>query len=270
MSSPSPPTIKSAPLPPSRKSFPAPPSMNSDWSSPSIKSSPSVPMIWWTLESSGVIWTLGSSGVGSSAAAPINPPPGTPWEMLTSSVGASATATTSTLMVCSTVVMVSPPSASVAVAVTVSVKSSPEFGDGVTVRLASCSATVITVPSGFTISVIVHVPSPLSAPAESSASRGTPEMVMESVSEPSVSVRFASMASEIAVSSSPVVSSITCNCGSSAMAATSTLMVPVVEAVSPPAVVDVAVTVRSKSSSESGSGSRKISPPSSKSPGGIL
>ena len=77
------------------------------------------------------------------------------------------------------------------------------------------------------------------------------------------------MVSAIAVSSSPVVPSITCNVGSSAMAATSTLMVPVVEASSPSNVLDVAVTVNVKSSSESGAGSRKISPPSSKSPGGI-
>ena len=107
-------------------------------------------------------------------------------------------------------------------------------------------------------------------PADSSAPSGTPEMVTESVSEPSASKSSAEILSGMSVSSLPSVSPMTWNTGASAMAATSTLMVPVVEAVCPSEVVDVAVTVRSKSSSELGAGRNRMSPPSSNRPSGIV
>ena len=81
--------------------------------------------------------------------------------------------------------------ASVEVAVTVSVKSASLFDGGVIVRPDSCAG------------VSVQLPPPLSVPADSAAPAGTPVMVIDSVSEPSVSVSAEEIVSGIAVSSLP-------------------------------------------------------------------
>ncbi len=105
-------------------------------------------------------------------------------------VGASLTAATETSMV-PMVVAMSVPSASVEVAVTVSWKSSSEFAGGVMVRPTNMPADRVQVPSRFGV------------PAESVAPAGTPEMVIDRDSEPSVSVSAEEMSNEIAVSSAP-------------------------------------------------------------------
>src|SRR6185295_10767655 len=97
------------------------------------------------------------------------------------SVGASATALTVTARL-DDVDAVTPP-VSVEVAVTPSVKSASEFAGGVIVRPASWA------------DVNVKTPPPWFVPADSVAPAGTPEIVTASVSEPSVSVRPAEMAS---------------------------------------------------------------------------
>ena len=78
---------------------------------------------------------------------------------------------------------VSPFELSLAVAVTVSVKSASLFAGGVIVRPASSAG------------VRVHVPSRLSTPADSTAPAGTPLITIDSTSEPSVSVNDALMLS---------------------------------------------------------------------------
>ena len=161
---------------------------------------------------------------------------------LRSSVGASASGSTETRMV--PVWVAKSPSSSVPVAVTVSVKSASESSGGVIFRPWRSSADRVQMP----------LPGEVSVPAESSAPAGTPAMVTESVSEPSVSTSPAEIWSEIAESSWPD-TSVTPSVTPSATPVTSTLTVPVVVAVSPVAVsVEVAVTVRSKSALESAGG----------------
>ena len=109
------------------------------------------------------------------------------------------------------------------------------------------SGAVIVNPSS-SASVTVQVPSALSIPAESLAPLGTLLIVMaERVSEPSRSVRAVLISSSISLSSYPFAAR-ACNRGASAAAATETLMVALVEALSPSrASAAVAVTSSVKS-----------------------
>ena len=79
----------------------------------------------------------------------------------TARLGASASAATDTLIV-PILLVVSPPSASVEVAVTVRVKSASELAAGVMVKSSSWSGSS------------VQDPSPLSVPVDSAAPSGTP------------------------------------------------------------------------------------------------
>ena len=149
----------------------------------------------------------------------------------TLNVGVSATGLTVTLRVW-TLSAVEP--ASVAVAVTVRVKSLLLSLGGVMLRPDNCAE------------VRVQLPSPLSVPADRVAPVGTPEMTMAPrLSEPSVSLRAADRLNEIAVSSLPEAAA-TLNVGVSATGLTVTLRVWTLSAVEP-ASVAVAVTVRVKS-----------------------
>ncbi|GIW73695.1 MAG: hypothetical protein KatS3mg103_0217 [Phycisphaerales bacterium] len=123
------------------------------------------------------------------------------------------------------------PLASVAVAVTVRVYSPWASAGGVNFRPWSWSA------------VSRQVPLPRSVPALRLAPSGTPSMVIERVSEPSVSVSAADRSSGIAASSLPS-ASWTCSVGASATAWTETFNGWVVVAVCPLASVAVAVTLR--------------------------
>ncbi len=146
----------------------------------------------------------------------------------------SETPVTSTSMLAD-VVVASPPLASVVVTLTPRVKSSLLSAGGVMLRPSRSSASS------------VQVPSPLSVPADSVAPVGTPETVMETDSEPSVSSCVTSILRPMALSSLPA-ASVTSRvepATSSSTAATSTVSVPVVVAVSPSASVAVEVTVRS-------------------------
>ena len=114
-----------------------------------------------------------------------------PVTFCTVTTGASVTAFTVTLSVA--VVSAEPPAPSNAVAFTVRLKSASELAGGVMVRPFSCAG------------VSVHTPAPLLVPADSVAPVGTPLIVMlDIVSEPSVSRRAAPMLSAIGVSSLPV------------------------------------------------------------------
>ena len=150
-------------------------------------------------------------------------------------VGASATALTVTRMV-SVVVSVSPPLVSVEVAVTVSVKSASLLAGGVIVRPDE-------IRRGQRAAAAAIVRARLSvAPAR-------PEMLIDRVSDPSVSVSADEKLSAIAVSSLPEASGLV-SLGASATALTVTSTVSVVVSVSPPLVsVEVAVTVSVKSAS---------------------
>ena len=86
-------------------------------------------------------------------------------------------------------VFVSPVAVSVDVTDTVRSKSTSESVGGMTLNLSRSPSSS------------VHVPSPLSVPADKVAPLGTPEMVTDRRSEPSVSVRLASMLSGMALSS---------------------------------------------------------------------
>ena len=200
----------------------------------------------------------GKSGESSTGASAM--PPGIPGVTETSSVGASATASTTTSMVWTSVVRVSP-SASVTVAVTDKVKSSPECKSGVTFRSASCWATVLKIePSSLRMSSIVQVTVPPSlvpgVPADRIAPSGTPEMVTDSVSEPSRSVTAAVISRSIALSSSPRAPPSTSNTGASATASTVTAMVwtSLVKVLSFSSSLVVADTDNVKSSAEFTSG----------------
>ena len=163
----------------------------------------------------------------------------------TFSVGASASGSTETAMV-PTVEAVSPPSASVEVAVTVRSKSASESLAGVT-----CKA-VISQPDMSALAL----PSPVNVfvPSVSTAPSGTPLMLMDRLSDPSVSVRPDAMSGRsIAVSSVPLAVVPMVSVGASASAATETVMLPV-ELAEVPSSDEVAVTLRSKSTSESAGG----------------
>ena len=153
-------------------------------------------------------------------------------------VGASATPETSTFI---TSVVVDEVVPSVEVTETDRSKSASEFSAGVTVRPVRSDSDRVHV---VTPSTTLEVPALRVAPS------GTPVMVIpEMLSEASVTsaVIFRAMA----LSSRPETSA-TFSVGASASGSTETAMVPTVEAVSPPsASVEVAVTVRSKSASES-------------------
>jgi hypothetical protein len=150
--------------------------------------------------------------------------------------GASAIASTVTGSV-AVVDAVEPPSASVVVAVTVSVKSASLFAGGVSARPASCAGVSVQVPSAFL------------TPADRLALDGTPEIRIDRLSEPSVSTRDASIDSAIALSSLPL-AGLVARFGASATAFTVTGRVAVVDAVEPPSPsVVVAVTVSVKSAS---------------------
>ncbi len=160
------------------------------------------------------------------------------------SVGVSASPVTSTSMEPETV-LVAPPSVSVVVTLTPSVKSALLSSGGVTVRPSRSSA-----PS-------VQVPSPLSVPAESVAPAGTPDTVTETVSEPSVSSCVTSMERLMALSSVPAASATSRvePATSSSIAPTLTVSVPLLVAVSPPSnSVAVEVTVKSKEPLKSSGG----------------
>ena len=166
------------------------------------------------------------------------------------SVGASASAATDTSMV-PEVVAVSPPSASVEVAVTVSWKSTSLLAGGVISRLASCAGSTLATPSVTEITV--------PSVRESVAPSGMPETCTLSVSEPSVSVREAETERSMAVSSVPL-ASLSVSVGASAiLSETFTSIVPVAVAVEVTLVsgsvsVLVALTVREKSVSSSVAG----------------
>ena len=100
---------------------------------------------------------------------------------------------------------VSPFEASVAVAVTVRVKSVVLLGGEVIVR------PLVSAP------IRVQVPSPLSVPAESAPPNGTPAMVIERLSEPSRSVSAAVMLRAIGSPGGPI-ASCTVRVGASAAA----------------------------------------------------
>ena len=153
----------------------------------------------------------------------------------TSSVGASATPVTSTVML-SVAVATSEPSADVAV--------TPRSNDPL-----KSSGGVMLKPSSWS-ELSVHVPSPLSVPADKVAPSGTPEIVTVSVSLESV--RPASISSAIALSSLPEASD-TSSVGASATPVTSTVMLSVVVATSEPS-ADVAVTPRSNDPLKSSGG----------------
>ena len=104
---------------------------------------------------------------------------------------------------------------SVAVEVTVRVKSASESAGGVMVRPESWPW------------VRVQVPSPLSVPADRLAPVGTPETTTDRLSEPSVSVSAEVMSRVIAVSSLPE-TSLAVTVGASATALTATLKVSTV------------------------------------------
>ena len=163
-----------------------------------------------------------------------------PAASLTPMVGASATPVTATFSV--EVVVAVSPSASVDVAVTVSAKSSLESAGGVTVRSLNWSG------------VRVQEPSPLSVPALRLAPSGTPLIVSDNVSDPSVSVSADEISSVMALSSAPA-ASLTSIVGASATPVSETFKIDSVEAVLPlDSSVDVTVTVREKSSLESAGG----------------
>ena len=110
-----------------------------------------------------------------------------------------------------------PPASSVAVAVTPRSMVPEKSSGGVIVKLSN------SVESAARSSAeIVQVPSPLSVPADNCAPSGTPEIVIERDSEPSMSVSDAPISSEIAESSAPNAVSPTTNVGASASAATLT------------------------------------------------
>ena len=120
-------------------------------------------------------------------------------------------------VIVSLAVAVSPPFASVEVAVTPRSNVPEKSSGGVLVRLSGRSGSVAR-----SSDEIVHVPSPLSVPAESTAPSGTPEIVTESDSEPSVSLNDAEISIAIAESSSPVALSARLSDGVSASASIST------------------------------------------------
>ena len=128
----------------------------------------------------------------------------------------SATAATSMVIV-PVVCAVSPPFDSVDVAVTPRSNVPAKSSGGVIVRLS------ISVGSFARSSAeIVHVPSPLSVPADRTAPSGTPVIVIDRLSEPSVSVSAALISSEMAVSSEPLATPVRSSVGVSASASTCT------------------------------------------------
>ncbi len=125
-------------------------------------------------------------------------------------VASVVSATSATVTVNGTsVTAVSPPSASVEVAVKVKSISPAK----------SCGGVIVS-PSKSAV-VSDQVPSPLSVPALSTAPSGMPEMVMESDSEPSTSVSAEPRSRSMAVSSRPLASSAVA-VGASATALTTT------------------------------------------------
>ena len=133
-------------------------------------------------------------------------------------VRSASSATASTLIeIVSDTDAVSPPFASVDVAVTERSKVPEKSSGGVMVRLSSRSGS-----SAISVDDIVQDPSPLSVPAERTAPSGTPVMVIERDSEPSTSVRLAEISIEIAASSEPVAVSARVSDGASASASTCT------------------------------------------------
>ena len=123
-----------------------------------------------------------------SRAIAVSSPPVT---SATVTVGTSATPVTVTSKLAK--VVAESPSASVEVALTVSVKSASESSGGVTVRPTRSAG------------VNVQVPSRLSVPAESWAPAGTPETVMSvMLSEPSTSFRATPISKAMAESSALV------------------------------------------------------------------
>ena len=181
-----------------------------------------------------------SNGIAESSA---------PVTSVTFTVGVSATPRTSTFNV-ATSRITSPESASVAVAVTVRLKSDESSCAGVIVR------------SFRSLGSSVQVPSPLSVPLLSVAPVGTPEITISTCSESVIAgspsgVIFAGMdwpftvtsiSRAIAASSLPT-ESCTSTSGMSATPVTATPKLATVVAVVPSS-LDVAVTVRAKSSVE--------------------
>ena len=151
-----------------------------------------------------------------------------PLAAVTVRVGVSATAVTVTLRV-ALVLARSPFSASVLVAVTCNWKSASLLAGGVILRPFSWAE------------VRVQEPLPLLVPAESLAPVGTPAMVMERFSEPSVSVSNGLIFNAMAVSSLPL-AAVTVRVGVSATAETVTGSEAVVVLVLP--LASVAVTDR--------------------------
>ena len=131
---------------------------------------------------------------------------------------ASATAATS-IEIEPDVVAVAPPSLSVDVAVTCKSIVPPKSSAGVIVRLSNKSGSFAK-----SSAEIVHVPSPLLVPADNSAPSGTPEIVIDSDSEPSVSVNVALISNAIGPPSSApnAKPSPRSSVGTSALASTST------------------------------------------------
>ena len=155
-------------------------------------------------------------------------------------IGASVTAVTVTGREV-VVSAMSPPSASVARAVTLSLKSASESAAGVMVRPSRSAGLRVQEPSLFSV------------PAERLAPVGRSSMMMLRLSEPSVSVRRGLILSAMALSSAPVALS-TVSSGLSASAATLITWLNVVVRLSPSASVLVALMVREKSASLSAGG----------------
>ena len=171
--------------------------------------------------------------------------------MLALTVGASAPPATSTSNV-DVVVDVSPLEVSVVVTEIPKVKSALGSSAGVTDKPSESPASR------------VQVPSPLSVPALKFAPVGTSLMVMDMVSEPSVSTCVTSISSAMAVSSSPVASDVSIVAPSASVSGSTTVTVVVTVFVSPSSSVAVALTVKSKSPEPAGTSiSRSATSPAS-------
>ena len=160
-------------------------------------------------------------------------------------VGASVTASTVSVKSCE-FSAISPFAASVDVAVTDKLNTPDALAGGVIVSESNRSGSAAK-----SSAEIVQTPSPVCDPADSVAPSGTPEIVIDRLSEPSVSVSAAAISKAMAVSSLPP-TFVTSSAAVSAMASRSMETVASNVAVSSLLSTFVTVTVRSKLTSEFG------------------